>query len=381
MTNRARVPMANSEQPSPAIHRQRGAMLITMAIFFVFIIGLVAVAVDVGHLVIVRNELRNAADAAAVAGANCLNRVSNASGDGCTAIVASTLNWTAAAARAASVAAMNGTDGKAIAAVTVATGYRNLSGNPAGLQPVTLSPIGANDLPAVQVTVRRAQGLNGGPVQTLVTSMFGGTAQALSATAVAVISAPGTVVAGTLIPQVINQCLYNLYWNATTNSPALATSKTLNGVPQVIGQPWEIRIGSSAKYPSCGSGQWTSFERNVSDTGSVQTLIRNGNPTSLSVGDSIWIEPGAKTTLYGDLSTKYPTPPGADVVMPVVDLPNGLGTTASTPIVGFAGFHIDDIQGDSGKYIQGHFITTTAVKGASGKGSFYGAWAPSRITQ
>ena len=42
------------------------------ALMFVFIVGMAALAIDVGHLMVVRNELRNAADAGALAGARML---------------------------------------------------------------------------------------------------------------------------------------------------------------------------------------------------------------------------------------------------------------------------------------------------------------------
>jgi len=49
---------------------QRGAVLVIVAILFTFVfIGLLAFAIDIGHLVVVKNELQNAADAGALAGA------------------------------------------------------------------------------------------------------------------------------------------------------------------------------------------------------------------------------------------------------------------------------------------------------------------------
>ena len=56
-----------------SLGKQKGAMLITASLWLILLIGLAALAFDVGHLMIVRNELQNAADAAALAGANCLD--------------------------------------------------------------------------------------------------------------------------------------------------------------------------------------------------------------------------------------------------------------------------------------------------------------------
>lgn len=365
-------------------------MLITMSLFFIMLIGFAAVAVDVGHLMVARNELQNAADAAALAGANCLNKTTDGSGTDCTSTTSTTLNWTIASTKANTAIGLNKSDGSTLVDGTVTTGYKNLAGIPAGLQPTTLSPIGNNDKPAVMVRLDKSTGKNGGPVQTLITAMFGGAAVPITATAVAVISSPGSILPGSTIPQAINQCMFELYWDSATNKPKLATFTPLNGVDQVIGEPWELRIGSSYHYPSCDSGQWTSFGLDVNSVPAVRDLISNGNPTPLAIGDNTWIEPGTKTTLYGDLDDKYPTPlspptantsPLLDVTLPVVNLPDGLNNLGQTPIVAFAGFHITDIQGGSDKYIQGHFISGTITNGSSGIGPSYGSYTPARLAQ
>ncbi len=51
---------------------QRGAVIALVAIFMVVLVGLAAVAIDLSHLYVVRNELQNAADAGALAGARVL---------------------------------------------------------------------------------------------------------------------------------------------------------------------------------------------------------------------------------------------------------------------------------------------------------------------
>lgn len=51
---------------------QRGAVLVLVAILFLVLIGLIAFAIDINHLYVVDNELQNAADAGALAGAGVL---------------------------------------------------------------------------------------------------------------------------------------------------------------------------------------------------------------------------------------------------------------------------------------------------------------------
>ena len=52
--------------------RRRGAVVPLMALMLVFILGVVAFAVDIGYMVVVRQELQNAADSSALAGASQL---------------------------------------------------------------------------------------------------------------------------------------------------------------------------------------------------------------------------------------------------------------------------------------------------------------------
>jgi len=373
----------------PNSSKQKGAMLLTILFWMTAFIGLAALAFDIGHLLVVRNELQNGADAAALAGANCLNKTT--AGSDCTNIASPTLNWAIASTKATNSIGLNKSDNTGLINGTVQTGYWDLNGGTA-LQPTSLSPLGPCtrvagvmttpcDKPAVMVTLSRDSGSNGGAVQTLIAAMFGGAAVPVSARAVAVISSPGSVLPGSLIPQAINKCMYDLYWDSATNSPKLATSTSLNGVAQVIGAPWELRIGSAYHYGTCYSGQWTSFDQDINSASGIKGLINAGNPSSLSIGDNTWIEPGAKASNYNDLDAKFPTPPGADVTIIVVDMATDLTDKGVAKIVAFAGFHIDDIQGGSDKYIQGHFMKGAITGGASGIGPYYGTYTPPRLAR
>src|ERR1700693_1664249 len=119
---------------SRPLSRQQGSMMITASILFITLIGFAAVAVDAGHLMIARNELQNAADAAALAGANCLDKTTAGAGVACTSTSSTTLNWASASTKASSAIGLNKADGTTLVDGTVSTGYKNLSGTPAGLQ-------------------------------------------------------------------------------------------------------------------------------------------------------------------------------------------------------------------------------------------------------
>ena len=53
---------------------QNGVVLVLIAVLLIVFLGFAALAVDVGHIVVVRNELKNAADGGALAGARFLYR-------------------------------------------------------------------------------------------------------------------------------------------------------------------------------------------------------------------------------------------------------------------------------------------------------------------
>lgn len=374
------VPMAGT--------REHGGMLVLIAGLLIVLTGFAVLAIDIGRVFIVRNEMQNVADAAALAGANCLDRQNLAgSATNCSSAKATSINWTRASARATDYLGQNSADNVALSTSDsghqIEVGFWNvLNKAPSGgTFSTTFSPLTTYDKPAVRVTVNKDAGMNGGPIRMLTAAMFGGSHVAMSAQAVAVISAPDLVPLGSVIPQVINKCMYDKFWNSATGQPILYTGTPADpyGI-STIGQPWELRIGSAYHYDTCQSGQWTSFLLDLNSQSAVSNLITNGNPTPLNIGDQVWIEPGTKTASYYDLDAKYPTPPGADVTVIVVD-DSDLTNKGKAPIVAFAGFHISDVQGGSGKYIQGRFIPNFTTSGSSGIGPFYGTYTPPRLAQ
>jgi Flp pilus assembly protein TadG len=339
-----------SARAIPHHRRQRGSMSVMMLFSLLALFAVAAFSIDIGHILLVRDELQNAADAAALAGANSLLPGNP------------NPNWSVAQANAASAVSLNSSDGVKLTTASVQSGFWNLTGSPAGMQASTISP-GTYDNPAVQVTVSRAAGLNGGPVSFFFAPFFGVNNGPVTATAVAVVSAPGSIAPGGLFPVAIGQCIYNQYWNSQAGSPAIDPS---------TGKPYVVQIGNGAKSKGCEEGQWTSFQTDRNDVPTVRGLMQNGNPTALSIGDSIWIQSGVKTTLYNSV------PSNTIVVVPVV----AQLASSNAPIVGFAAFYIDFPVGGSGKYIQGHFIAGYELTaGGAQVGPYYGAYVPPRLAK
>lgn len=345
--------------------QHRGAVTVLVASTLAILLGFGALAVDVGYLFVVRNELQNAADAAALAGAGYLYPGPP------------TPDWELAVAKATTAVSLNKSSNVTLADSLVTYGYWDMTGIN-GLQPYTKTP-GADDLAAVKVTINRDSGQNGGAVSLFFARIFGTLTAPVVASAVAVVS-PGTMKPGALFPVAIFTCLYDEFWDSTTNLPKLATSTAPlapGGPAQIVGKPYIFHIGSSYHTPPCpasgGAGQWTSFKNDKNDVPTLRDLIANGNPVAMGIGDNSWIQPGVENTLYenknqpsvngcsaaGDKSCEY-------VVMAVVD---SLDKHAYTPIVRFACLHIDFAVGGSEKYIQVELAPTSNCPAFNSSGS------------
>ena len=145
-----------------AHHTQRGSVSLMVAFLLPVFLGLAALAIDLVYLQIVRNEMQNDADAAALAGAHALVDPNGGA-----------VRWADATAQAQQSVSLNRAAGQPLSDAQVQTGYWNLTGQPTGLQPQSLAPT-VWDAPAVRVTVRKATGQNQGPVQTFFARFWSG---------------------------------------------------------------------------------------------------------------------------------------------------------------------------------------------------------------
>ncbi len=174
-----------------------GVTLVVITILLTVLLGFAALALDVSHLMVVRNELQNAADAAALAGAGGFypHEPTSAPSDP---------DWAQAEGKATGSAPHNKSGGVALSDCDVESGYWNLAHTPFGLQSQGITP-GGKDAPAVKVNVSRAPGKNGGPVRTFLAGILGKSGVSVSAEAIAVSASPGRVRPGAVLPVAISK--------------------------------------------------------------------------------------------------------------------------------------------------------------------------------
>lgn len=335
------------------LHRQRGGVAIWFALLLPVLLGFAALAVDLTRLHLVKVELQNAADAAAMGGARSLT---DPGGD--------PFNWTAAEAKALELAQQNVANGAPIQQATIETGYWNL-------QSRSWSDTAATGyFPAVRATIAISDAQNNGPLNLLFAPVLGIADRNVEASATAVIAPPS---GGTgIFPFAIKKNIFNpAWWDTTANRPKIDPD---------TGEPYVIKVNLESFYPSGGEGTWTSLTDEIgdgkSDNQTIGGIIKaGGNTTPMSISDDIWIATGTMQDLYQD--KKYPLPIGQDIAVPVVDT---VAPGEWKAIVAIAGFHIDSVGGNGNKsYFQGHFIDPKIFSGldpGDGSGGLYGAYTP-----
>lgn len=309
---------------------QDGAIAIVMALLLPVVLGFAGLAVDIGHSYTVKSQLKNAADAGALRGARVLVPFTGSP---------LTPNWAEALSKAPLAVNLNRADNKQLTDSTVTYGYWGFATTPPSLQSAGIIPT-ANDFPAVQVTVSKTAGKNGGPVSIYLASILGVLSADVSVTSVAIISFPKGMPRGGLKPMVATTAIIDKYWGKTDpNNPE---------------QPIQFKLGDGK---SAEDTMWSTFKEDIESNAYTKQLILDGNPTDIAIGESVWLQPGARAVDYG------PSEMGKfinqTVVLPVV-APADLTTKQFAEIKDFIAFHITGYS-QGGKYIEGYFDTTYVI--------------------
>ncbi len=360
---------------------ERGVVAILCALLLPVLIGFVAFSIDIGNVVLVKNELQNSADATALAAAACLFGRTD-----CGNLNAATPDWSTAITRGTNFAKNNSVANSPVKDVTIDYGYWDIASLNPSLQALPYTPK-STDAPAIRVTVNKTSGKNNGELNTFFAKIWGINSVPVSASAVAVVTSPGSAGSGSLFPIAISKCLFDNYWDAVQNKPKNATEVHPPGtdpsISQTIGTPYIFKVNSTYTDGVCVAGQWTSFGTDANDTPTIKGFIDSGNSGAISVGDSIWIQPGAKATIYpyaNDCSAAG-TKACEFSMVPVV---NSVDTHIKAPVVGLACLRILSGLGGSHKYVLVQ-MTYNADKckalNSGGTGPGFGLLLPPRLAR
>lgn len=325
--------------------KQKGAVLIFSAGMMVVLLIFCAFAINVYYLYLVRNELQNAADAAALAGAAYLYPL-DASGNP---------QWSLGQTKATAAVSMNKAAESTLLNSTVQGGLWDFSQIIVGLQAIGTPTTSA--AAAIKVKISKSVGLNGGPLNLFFGSILGVTSANVSAEAIAAVGFPSKVAVGTLFPLVIPKSSYTAYWDSVTGKPKINPA---------TGQPYVFTIDSTGT-----NGQWSSFTIQANDANTIRGLFTTGNPTALGVGDLIWVANGVKNTLFASVTFNV------NVVVIVIENTGIKG--GYTPIVAFGVIHIDGSV--DGKSLQVHFINDYKIPSSGISGANYGVRSPPKLVK
>lgn len=325
-------------------------MLVWFVLMLPVLLGFTALSVDVARMLLAKQELQHAADASALAGAAALDDPGGQT----------PYNWSAAELQANRFIDKNPVTSRSITDADIRVGYVQpndpLKTVHSPLEAGTVDPF---SIPVVRVSLSLAVGKNGGPLPLLFGAFLGSPEKSLEGVAMAAAYPPGYAAAGSLFPIVIGRCMYDLYWDSSARRPKNDPA---------TGKPYQINIGSTYGSGNCLSGQWSTFNSQLSDVPAVQALISGGNPIAIRLGDSTFVQTGVKDSIYNSV------PSNKTVAVPVVQQVNP-GNFQS--VVAIAAFHINGVTRINGKsYIQGQFaygLKAAGLSAGSGGGQDFGA--------
>lgn len=304
------------------IKLQQGSAIVAAMLFLPIMLAFFALAIDIGYYYVVRNELQNAADAAALAGAeNLVRNIGELTAP----------DFSTARTKALSVIPLNQANNSYLSNGQITNGYWDVTGKYRGL----LSAVGSDSsiiyYPAIEVAIKKENGNNNGPFKSFFgVTMLGINTINMQAKAVAVTGGPGAINKD-LMPIALGSCIFT--------NPPIGTFNT--GTLYSKG-------GSN-----CYTGQWTTYNTNSNSNAFLKNLVNYAtgvdiNPSSvqLTIGQKVWIQTGVKaadfklidacSAINGNSSCAY-------MVVPVVS--GSVSTNTQQQIMGFACVKILNVTG------------------------------------
>jgi Flp pilus assembly protein TadG len=318
---------------------ESGATAIFFALTLSFLCGFVALAFDIGHMVMVRAELQRTADAAALAGAVGLVPYTD--------FVHPTPNWLIGEQKSRAMISKEANKADNIKfegteeGVTVEYGYWYLKKSTSYVQelnttrPTTLAEMPA---PAIKVTLRRNVTLSFAPVIGVTNPIE------VSATATAILPEGYSVAKGT-VPLAVEK-----------SSILYDSDHTINT---------EDLVGLVGRV----TGQWFTLH----GANDVATIRINEPMTALT--QQVYITPGTEATVYQNMVDAGVIVVGQSMIVPVVNTIDKSVEKTYQDIIGFAVFLVSAVDKSkktiSGRYME-NTMTPDANSGTGAGGTYYG---------
>ena len=204
------------------VNNERGAVAVMVAIVLTVLVGFTALALDMGHALVARNQLQNASDAAALAGARALGVIY----DG---MSGSLTGYTLTAGQVATImsaASAAGADNQA-AGVTVTVNAADISIGTWTSATRTFVP--TNVLPRAVRVITRRDGAANGPISTMLASIIGASSVSVTAIATAQLNPVSVMAPGDMdAPFGISEFFFN---------SGFGCGSTVQFAPSVPGNP------------------------------------------------------------------------------------------------------------------------------------------------
>ena len=318
------------------------------ALFLAVAVGAMSLAIDLGHIFLVKCELQRAADAGALSGAIGLLAIP----PGATGPVPITPDCSRSLAVCQRIVAANTADGGSLTLPSpdVLFGTWDMATK-------TFQAIGCSNpnlVTAVKVITRKDRIANN-PVPLSFSRILGGMAdKEITAEAVGLTGYVGT---------------------APPGAGTFPLAVDVNKVPP-NNTPFRIHLNPNPDDDGC----WHSFNIPNTNASDLRKFIDGTLATpQVSVGDQINVQNGVDDSVVQDIARQLATRTAQgqtyDVLVPII--PVGTHST-SAEVLGFATLEITEVVAQGGdNYIEGHIIPNYVAPGMVPGGPNYGTWAGS----
>ncbi len=273
---------------------QSGAILILSSFVIVVMLGITALVVDISYLHVVKQEMQNAADSAALRGANFLERDENGKP------IAPNTPQTVAINKAISAATSHEVIQQALAPVdlTIKTGYWDWKTSSIDNQRSNAKP------PVIEVTVNKNN------IALFFARIFGFDQTDLQTKSIAIAPSPDTVQRGALVlPLVISECVFLGLQNQNNEPVYIGISAPGDCSPQGAWGPIESNL-SKEEIQAIINGEKKQPEAKV---GSIVTLTTDVDADSFRLIDVCRLNTSCKYAILPVLSSlKFENPTAQD---------------------------------------------------------------------